>query len=323
MKFIDFNGLQHFYEKIKASFAILNSSGKVPYKQLPDKVKKVKYIKKEKRYLFHKSIPISFEIDSEGNYNSQINGRYDDWYYSKRPVFRIKQGKKFRLFIKTFDIENFIEVPLEDLTYWHPNTKNQVNLIEKSDDALICNAPTIYNSSFSNIVPIGFSYSVFYGEDSDVRNIVIESNIWTVYKVEYNYDTNTYNVYVMASSEDKPTPWNKNFKWVGRRIECILPTTIDDISRYIEYSSLGNMFNGIISKGNILFNKFSIRYYRKIIKEEAPVNKTRLKIVLRRISYKEDNKIKSRYNIIRCTYKNYRKQASKFEISKGILKRVE
>lgn len=79
-------------------FATLNASGKVPYNQLPDKVKKVKYIKKERRNFFHKVIPISFFVD-DGNYNPQINGRYEDWYCSWFPVFKIKQGKKFRLFI--------------------------------------------------------------------------------------------------------------------------------------------------------------------------------------------------------------------------------
>lgn len=82
MKLIDFNGLQYFYKKIKQMFATLNSSCKVPYNQLPDKVKKVKYIKKERRNFFHKAIPISFYIDKEGNYNPQINGRYEDWYCS-------------------------------------------------------------------------------------------------------------------------------------------------------------------------------------------------------------------------------------------------
>lgn len=298
MKFIDFNGLQHFYEKIKASFATLNSSGKVPYKQLPDKVKKVKYIKKEKRYLFHKSIPISFEIDSEGNYNPQINGRYEDWYYSTCPVFKIAKGKKFRLFtyIFTYDyghnnLSNYIEVRLEDLTYWHSNIEKRVNLIEKSGDALICNQENIINfGSDTNHVNICFDIK-------SISTILDESNTVHIKQVNYEKSTDTYYIYVIFKTTDKPIPYNKNLKWIGKKVECVLPTNNKDI-----FDVLG--FDGRFFRDNN--DGCIIKYYKKFNHS--------LRLVKRRVVDSKTYFPRKTF-IATAKYHYYNKQSSKFRLN--------
>lgn len=298
MKFLDFKGLHAFYKKIKASFAILNSSGKVPYNQLPDKVKKVKYIKKERRYFFHKSIPISFCINSGGNYNPQINGRYDDWYYSNQPVFKIARGKKFRLFTLIFghdnnynDLSNYIEVRLEDLTYWHSNSKKRVNLIEKSGDALICNKENIIN----DVNPTKH-VNICFNKNS-IKQFFDKSNTVHIKQVNYEKSTDTYYIYVIFKTMDKPIPYNKNLKWVGNKIECILPTNNFDVYHTLYFY---NRFYRYNDDGCI------IKYYKKFNRS--------LRLVKRRlVGYKTPIPRKTFIAIAKHHY--YNKQPSKFRLN--------
>lgn len=294
MKFIDFNGLSHFYEKIKASFATLNSSGKVPYKQLPDKVKKVKYIKKEKRYLFHKSIPISFEIDSEGNYNPQINGKYEDWYCSYDPVFRIAKGKKFRLFIayKGNLIEDFKEVEHEKLEYWHLNKNKRRNSIEESGGALICNKDNPMNiNADANTVPISF-FNL-----NDVIGKVSYYPIFHIKQVDYEKITNVYSIYIEYKLDFHPIPWNKNLKWVGNKIECILPTNNQDIFDVLGFDGRFFRYN---NDGCI------IKYYKKF--------NNSLRLVKRRVVDSKTYFPRKTF-IATAKYHYYNKQPSKFRLN--------
>lgn len=325
MKLIDFNGLQYFYKKIKQMFATLNSNGKVPYKQLPDNVSKVKYIKKERRNLFHKIIPISFFV-GDGNYNPQINGRYEDWYCSRFPVFKIKQGKKFRLFIcrradnnsYNNDITNYIEVGLQDLTYWHPNKNKRVNLIEKSEDALICNNCNLLPNNINNpYVNICF-YSTTFAGDTNKSDILSNSNTVHIMRTSYEESTDTYYIYALFDNNYHPIPWNKNLKWIGDRIECILPTSMKDVNTRLEF----------------IYNKFYfrskhideiVRYYKgfKTIQDSKVI-----KLIKRRPS-KEGVKLRSKTIIVSTRHHHYNKQPTKFNLvykqndSPIIIKKVE
>lgn len=311
MKLIDFNGLQYFYKKIKQMFATLNSSGKVPYNQLPDKVRKVKYIKKERRNFFHKAIPISFYINIENGYNPQINGRYDDWYCSKCPVFKIKQGKKFRLFIckrtntnsYNNDITNYIEVGLEDLTYWHPNELKRVNLIEKSGDALVCNNDDLLPNNIGDpYVNICF-YSIGFPEDTDKHNILDNANTFHIMQTSYEESTDTYHIYVLFDSNHHPTPWNKNLKWIGDRIECILPTSMKDVNTRLQFAN--NYF--------YFYNKHIdeiVRYYKSFPTRQGS---RYIKSIKRRLS-KEAVKIRNKTIVVLTRYYHYNKQPTKFNI---------
>lgn len=175
--------------------------------------KKVKYIKKERRNFFHKSIPISFSVDT-GNYNPQINGRYEDWYYSFDPVFKIAKGKKFRLFIgyKGSPIEDFTEVQHEQLEYWHVNKRRRVNRIEKSGEALICNKSNSMNvnDDTSATIPISFT--------DMINNIIVEDLEnkrvgFCVKQVNYEKVTDIYSIYIKyIVTGIHPTPWNTNLK---------------------------------------------------------------------------------------------------------------
>lgn len=326
MKLIDFNGLQYFYKKIKQMFATLNSSGKVPYKQLPDKVKKVKYIKKEKRYLFHKVIPISFFVDKAGNYNPQINGKYEDWYCSCFPVFKIKQGKKFRLFICKYthdnsyanDITNYIEVGLEDLTYWHPSENKRVNLIEKSGDALICNNHNLLHNNIRDpYVNICF-YSKTFAEDINKSDILSDSNTVHIMRTSYEESTDTYYIYALFDKNYHPTPWNKNLKWIGDRIECILPTSMKDVNARLQF----------INDSFYFYRKHNdeiVRYYKRFKTRQGS---RAIKLVKRRLSEKRV-KLRSKTIIVTTRHHHYNKQPTKFKIvyqqndSCIIIKKVE
>lgn len=300
MKFIDINGLQHFYEKIKAMFATLNSNGKVPYKQLPDKVKKVKYIKKERRNFFHKAIPISFFVDDDGNYNPQINGRYEDQYYSFDPVFKIVKGKKFRLFIghKNLIIEQFTEVQYEQLEYWHANIKSRINRIEKSGEALICNKANLMdNDNDSQIIPISFI---------NIRDVIGDVSFYPgfcIEQVNYEKDTDVYSIYIKYYTSIKPIPWNKNLKWAGNKIECILPTSVKDVTKLITFDP--NEPRIVTNIDNIA----TIKYYTRRFG-----NSTKL---VKRITQRKDVisvNCKFRTMIVTAKYHHYNKQPSKFRI---------
>lgn len=326
MKLIDFNGLQYFYKKIKQMFATLNSSGKVPYNQLPDKVKKVKYIKKERRNLFHKVIPISFCIDKEGNYNPQINGKYEDWYCSWFPVFKIKQGKKFRLFIcrRTHipsydnDITNYIEVGLEDLTYWHPNENKRVNLIEKSGDALICNNSDLLPNNIEDpYVNICFR-SMTFAEDINKSDILSDSNTVHIMRTSYEESTDTYYIYALFDKNYHPIPWNKNLKWIGDRIECILPTSMKDVNIRLRFVYDSFYFRSKHT-GEI------VRYYKSFKTLQGP---KAIKLIKRRLSEKAV-KLRGKTIIVSTKHHHYNKQPTKFKIvyqqndSPIIIKKVE
>lgn len=310
MKLIDFNGLQYFYKKIKQMFATLNSNGKVPYNQLPDNVRKVKYIKKERRNFFHKTIPISFFVDYDGNYNPQINGRYEDWYCSWFPVFKIKQGKKFRLFIcrradnnsYNNDITNYIEVGLEDLTYWHPNKNKRVNLIEKSGDALICNNNDLlpYNIRYP-YVNICFRSKTF-NEDTNKSDILSDANTVHIMQTSYEESTDTYYIYALFDNNYHPTPWNKNLKWIGNRIECILPTSMKDVNIRLKFID-NNFYFRRKHTGEI------VRYYKSFITRDSKV----IKLIKRRLS-EGAVKLRSKTIIISTKYHHYNKQPTKFKL---------
>ena len=310
MKLIDFNGLQYFYKNIKQMFATLNSSGKVPYKQLPDNVKKVKYIKKERRNFFHKVIPISFCHSSEnGNYNPQINGKYEDWYCSWFPVFKIKQGKKFRLFIckrndnnsYNNDITNYIEVGLEDLTYWHPNKNKRVNLIEKSGDALICNNRDLLPNNIENpYVNICFRTMNLNGDKYDILN---KANTVHIIRTSYEESTDTYYIYALFANNYHPIPWNKNLKWIGDRIECILPTSTKDVNNRLMLFDNSFYFHSKCTDE-------IVRYYKKFTIRE---NVKAIKLIKRRLS-KKHVKIRSKTIIVSTKYHYYNKQPTKFKL---------
>lgn len=311
MKLIDFNGLQYFYKKIKQMFATLNSNGKVPYDQLPDNVKKVKYIKKERRNFFHKVIPISFFVDDGGNYNPQINGKFEDWYCSWFPVFKIKQGKKFRLFICRYydnpsynnNITNYIEVGLEDLTYWHPNENKRVNLIEKSGDALICNNRDLLPNNINYpCVNICFR-SMTFNEDINKSNILSDANTVHIMRTSYEKSTDTYYIYALFNNNYHPTPWNKNLKWIGDRIECILPTSMKDVNARLEFIHDSFYFN---SK----HTDEIVRYYKSFKKRQDFKS---IKLVKRRLS-KKLVKLKGKTIIVSTNYHHYNKQPTKFNL---------
>lgn len=319
MKFIDFNGLQHFYEKIKASFATLNSSGKVPYKQLPDKVKKVKYIKKEKRYFFHKSIPISFNVDSEGNYNSQINGRYEDWYYSNQPVFKIAKGKKFRLFIgrKESPTDFFSEVKINNLIYWHPDFNQRLKLIGSQGNALICNNDSIINKGYdSNHIHI-----MYIDPENPKGYYILENygNAAHIRQVDYEKSTDVYSIYIEFCKVYQPTPWDKNLKWVGNKVECILPTSIKDVLKSLEYYN--NQYH--IS----CRDKLIIRYYKRTNFNTDNTPTSFVTLARKRMIVSDGSvRLKNRTFIAIAKYHNFNKQSSKFmlkhDIKKGAIPKV-
>lgn len=273
-------------------------------------IKKVKYIKKERRNFFHKSIPISFYIDEGGNYNPQINGRYEDWYYSKCPVFKIAKGKKFRLFIGfEGNIENFREVDINSLIYWNPIFSRRINLIEKSGDALICNKSN-NNSPYSErevalICPV-------INDDIFPNDIVG----YKIAKVIYNIDT--YLIYIEWSRTTHPQPYDKRLKWVGNKIECICPTTTSDIVAlfYTDKANRIGIYDGSkgFSNSKLFLPKTSIKYY-KILKTRGNSSDIKYKYVTRCINNTSRSiKLKIRTNIITGTYKRYKKQPSKFYI---------
>lgn len=262
-------------------------------------IKKVKYIKKERRNFFHKSIPISFDM-YEGNYNPQINGRYEDWYYSFDPVFKIVKGKKFRLFIgyEALPIEDFTEVQYEQLEYWHVNKKRRINHIEKSGEALICNKANLmdYNSD-SETIPISF-FSV-----GDMIGDVLLYPGFCIKQVNYKKDTNVYSIYIKYCISVKPTPWNKNLKWAGNKIECILPTSVKDVTKLIVFDPKEPRI--VTNIDNIA----TIKYYTRRFG-----NSTKL---VKRITQRKDVisvKCKFRTMIVTAKYHHYNKQPSKFRI---------
>lgn len=321
MKFIDFNGLQYFYKKIKQMFVTLNSSGKVPYKQLPDKVKKVKYIRKERRNFFHKSIPISFFVDNDGNYNPQINGKYYDVYFSKCPVFKIKTGVKFKMFLCTINDTPIVynQLKITDLVGWQQNKYIVEGKIEESENALICNS----EDKYTNIR--------FYSEQSFTNSEIFGYHIDKVI-----YENDIFHIYVRRVNFSYDKPYNKNLKWIGTRIEYILPTSIKDVSFLISEISDTSYHKLFISnyRNRMFHNKVSIKYLRKYIKGKYDstggiYTYRYTKLLLNDKS--EIHKIKSRINVIRTTYKHYRKQPSKFHIlctvrkyyEENVIKRVE
>lgn len=263
-------------------------------------IKKVKYIKKERRNFFHKAIPISFCMDKQGNYNPQINGRYEDWYYSFDPVFKIVKGKKFRLFIgyKDLPIEDFTEVQYEQLEYWHTNKKRRINHIEKSEEALICNKANVMDhDSDSEIIPISFF---------DINDIIGEVSFYTgfcIKQVNYKKDTDVYSIYIKYHTSIKPTPWNKNLKWIGNKIECILPTSVKDVTKLIFFDTkTPSIFSNID-------NIATIKYYTRRFG-----NSTKLVKRITRRKHTIMVKCKFRTMIVTAKYHHYNKQPSKFRI---------
>ena len=278
-------------------------------------IKKVKYIKKERRNFFHKSIPISFYIDEEGNYNPQINGRYEDWYYSKCPVFRIERGKKFRMFIHyegngDTNLETYKELSINDLCYWSVLFTSRFNLIEKSGDALICNQSNNRQEDRVLICP-----SRLTNDDLPWLGNIVGHKIQ-----EIIYEEDTYYIYILIKDEIqsyKAKPYNKNLKWVGNRIECIIPTNCNDILNVLTINTYHYISTfGIRSSNSVnseRLNKISIRYPHK--KRCINTKYKKFRYVKRNIhNGKDDIKLKTRINIIRTTYKNFRKQPSMFYI---------
>lgn len=216
------------------------------------------------------------------------------------------------------DITNYIEVGLEDLTYWHPNKNKRVNLIEKSGDALICNnddlLPNNIRYPYVNICFRGMTFA----EDINKSNILSDANTVHIMRTSYEESTDTYYIYALFNNNYHPTPWNKNLKWIGDRIECILPTSMKDVNARLIFD------NDIF----YFYNKYNdeiVRYYKsfKTIQHSKVI-----KLVKRRIS-KEAVKLRSRTIIVSTRHHHYNKQPTKFNIvyqqndSPIIIKKVE
>lgn len=317
MKFVNIGGLRNsynnFFKKIVTigkETEVFNAAGGTT--DLAPIIKKTKYIKKERRNFFHKSIPISFFVDANGNYNPQINGRYDDWYYSKCPVFRIALGNKFRLFIgnRKDIIEDFEEADINGLTYWNPIFSSRISYIEKSGDALICNKDNNYSPNEDNKVAL----------ICPVKGYHIFPQHMVGYKIaKVIYDKDTYLIYILWDSTIcHPQPYDKRLKWVGNKIECICPTTTSDIVGlfYINGANRLEIYDGSngFSSPKIFLPKTSIKYYKTLRFKGAP-SRTKFKYVKRCINNTSRAiKLKIRTNIITGTYKKYKKQPSKFYI---------
>lgn len=301
MKFIDAIGLKYFYDKLKKVFATLDSSGKVTYEQLPQDVKKIKYIKKERRNLYHKRIPLVL-----GDINHQINGRYDDWYYSNCPVFRVTIKNKFRLFFRNLDYNSdntYKEAQLNDLTYWDLVLKKRVNLIEKSGDALICNTSNIGSDSpYALVCPSFIDYS------TNINTKFFKKEICGYHIDKYELANDVTSVYISYEDCYRAEPWNKNLKWVGNRIECILPTTIKDVYDFIfiKINTTKFYFNSVTLHEPL--KKIKVKYWGTGGKRHTE------RYVNRHLSLNKYISIKVRTNIITATHKYYRKQPSKFHI---------
>lgn len=307
MKFIDAIGLKYFYDKLKSVLnnkADLNSKGTVPIAQLPDTLKKVKYIKKERRNLYHKRIPLCFDAK-----NPQINGRYDDWYYSKCPVFRVARNKKFRLFMQNYDGTiivdniNFKEATLDSLTYWRYEVPLRVNLIEKSGDALICKAKsTTGTNNYVYICPSIEGQTVFPTRFAG----------YNIYKYSYDESTNTLNIYILwdlVYEDAKPQPWNKTLVSTGSRIESILPTSVQDVKKYLYCNSSSNQNIGIDNIPSL--HNIKVRYYRHYCTKRS--NKSVFRLVKRCLS--GHTPLRAKTHVISVKANNgFKKQPSKFSI---------
>lgn len=304
MKFVNIGGLRNsynnFFKKIVTGgkeTEVFNTAGGTT--DLAPIIKKTKYIKKERRNFFHKRVPIPLCHNKDGSYNPQINGRYDDWYYSNEPVFRIRKGKKFRLFVGyiTYHIEDFKEVDLECLTYWNKNSLLRDNLIEKSGNALICNKDSEY------LVHPYYAYICFtMFVDTKINEIIHDKNLVHIRQTDYEISTDTYYIYIDFDTQFHPTPWNKNLKWVGDKIECILPTSREDIKKVLHFEEE----NWYICNKDVI-----IRYYKKHRRKLS--GKRLLKLAKKRmLGYGTLYKLRSKTIVATSQYHHYNKQPSKF-----------